>query len=96
MNLSSDEKAKLCNRLRRIGGQVDAIARMIDDDEYCVDILLQLSAATGALSKVGQIVLEHHIKTCIRDAMAQGRKKDLDQKIEELIAVVRRFADVAD
>ena len=72
--LSEDEKKKLLVRLRRINGQVEAVGRMIDEDEYCVDILMQLSAATGALGKVGQIVLENHLKTCVQEAMTEGKK----------------------
>ena len=53
--LSDDEKKKLNNRLRRVIGQVEAVGRMIEDEEYCVDILMQLSAATGALNKVRQL-----------------------------------------
>lgn len=96
MKLSEEEKNKLRNRLRRIGGQVEAVGRMIDDEAYCVDILMQLSAATGALGKVGQIVLENHIKTCVSAAMQQGDQAERDQKLEELIAVFRRYANVVD
>ena len=64
-----DEKKKILNRIRRINGQVDAVGRMIESDGDCVDVLMQISAATGALAKVGQIVLENHLKTCVVDAM---------------------------
>ena len=67
--LKSDEKKKVLNRIKRINGQVEAVGRMIDDEEYCVDVLMQISAATGALAKVGQIVLENHLKTCVMEAM---------------------------
>ena len=96
MNLSEEEKNKLRNRLRRIGGQVDAVARMVDQDAYCVDVLTQLSAATGALAKVGQLVLENHIKTCVSDAIREGEQADRDEKIKELIEVFRRYANVVD
>lgn len=91
--LSDDEKKKLSNRLRRVIGQVEAVGRMIDDEEYCVDILMQLSAATGALGKVGQIVLEEHIKTCVSDAIESGDEVDRDEKIEELIKVFRKYSE---
>lgn len=94
--LSEDDKKKLNNRLRRVVGQVEAVGRMIEEDEYCVDILMQLSAATGALGKVGQIVLEQHIKTCVSDAMASGDPSDRDQKLEELIKIFRKYAGVID
>ena len=89
--LSDEDKKKLLVRLKRIGGQVDAVGRMIEEDEYCVDILMQISAATGALSKVGEVILEDHLKSCVRDAMENGNDKDREQKLEELIAVFRKY-----
>ena len=91
--LSDDEKKKLNNRLRRVIGQVEAVGRMIEDEEYCVDILMQLSAATGALNKVGQIILEQHIRTCVSDAIKSGNAKDRDEKIEELMTVLRKYGE---
>ena len=91
--LSDDEKKKLNNRLRRVIGQVEAVGRMIEEEEYCVDILMQLSAATGALGKVGQIVLEQHIKSCVSDAIESGDSTDRDEKIAELIKVFRKYSD---
>jgi DNA-binding FrmR family transcriptional regulator len=92
--LSDDEKKRLLNRLSRIGGQVEAVGRMIQNDDYCVDVLMQLSAATGALGKVGQIVLENHLQTCLRDAMTSGSKPDQDEKIQELVKLFRKYASV--
>lgn len=91
--LSDDGKKKLNNRLRRVIGQVEAVGRMIEDEEYCVDILMQLSAATGALNKVGQIVLEQHIRTCVGDAIKSEDAKDRDEKIEELMTVFRKYGE---
>ncbi|QDV83654.1 metal-sensitive transcriptional regulator [Planctomycetes bacterium TBK1r] len=88
-----DEKKKLNNRLRRVIGQVEAVGRMIEDEEYCVDVLMQLSAAMGALNKVGQIVLEEHIRSCVSDAIKCGRAKDRDEKIEELMKVFRKYGE---
>ncbi|QDS89021.1 Copper-sensing transcriptional repressor CsoR [Rosistilla ulvae] len=91
--LSDDEKKKLNNRLRRVIGQVEAVGRMIEDDEYCVDILMQLSAATGALNKVGQIVLEQHVKTCVSDAIESGNAQDRAERIEELMKIFRKYSE---
>ena len=91
--LSDDEKKKLNNRLRHVIGQVEAVGRMIEDEEYCVDILMQLSAATGALNKVGQIVLEQHIRSCVSEAIKSGSAKDRDEKIEELMTVFRKYGE---
>ena len=94
--LSDDDKKKLLVRLRRIGGQVEEVGRMIEDDEYCVGILMQLSAATGALGKVGQIVLENHLKTCVTEAMTEGKKADREEKLQELVDLFRKYASVID
>lgn len=91
--LSEDDKKKLNNRLRRVVGQVEAVGRMIDEEAYCVDVLMQLSAATGALNKVGQIVLEQHIKTCVSNAIESGDAVDRDEKIEELIKIFRKYSE---
>ena len=92
--LSDDEKKRLLHRLSRICGHVEAVGRMIENDNYCVDVLMQLSAATGALGKVGQIVLENHLQTCIREAMTSGSKPDQDEKIQELVKLFRKYASV--
>jgi DNA-binding FrmR family transcriptional regulator len=93
--LSDDEKAKLANRLRRISGQVSAVERMIDEDEYCVDILMQIAAANGALGKVGQIILESHIHSCVTNAMRDGNDKERKQKLEELISLFQKYARIS-
>lgn len=89
--LSDEEKIKLANRLRRVAGQVSAVQRMMDDDAYCVDILTQIAAANGALSKVGQIILESHIKTCVASAVKDGSAEERDEKLEELIVIFRKY-----
>ncbi|QDV83778.1 metal-sensitive transcriptional regulator [Planctomycetes bacterium TBK1r] len=94
--LSDEEKKKVNNRLRRVIGQVEAVGRMIEEDQYCVDVLMQLSAATGALGKVGQIVLEQHLKTCVVEALEGGPSADREQKLEELISLFRKYASVID
>lgn len=93
---SEDDKKKLNHRLRRVAEQVEAVGRMIEEDAYCVDILMQLSAATGALGKVGQIVLENHLKTCVAEAMKTGPSADRDKKLEELLTLFRKYASVID
>tara|TARA_R110002073_G_scaffold149534_11_gene303320 strand:- start:22938 stop:23225 length:288 start_codon:yes stop_codon:yes gene_type:complete len=94
--LSEDDKKKLTNRLRRVVGQVDAVGRMIENDQYCVDIMMQLSAATGALGKVGEIVLENHLKTCVAEVLEGGESTDREKKLEELISLFRKYANVID
>lgn len=94
--LKDDEKAKLKNRLRRVAGQVAAVERMLDEDAYCVDVLTQIAAASGALGKIGQIVLESHVKSCVTDAIMNGGAKDRDAKLEELIEIFQKYARLSD
>lgn len=94
--LSNEDKKKLAHRLARVTGQVEAVSRMIEEDAYCVDILMQLSAATGALGKVGQIVLENHLRTCVAEAMKNGDGPQREQKLNELITLFRKYASVVD
>lgn len=94
--LSDDDKKRLAHRLARVTGQIEAVSRMIEEDAYCVDILMQLSAATGALGKVGQIVLENHLRTCVAEAMKNGDGPQREQKLNELIELFRKYASVVD
>lgn len=83
------DKAKLLARLRRIEGQVRGVQKMIDEEQYCVDVLTQVSSVMAALQSVGLIVLEDHIQGCVRSALAAGEQGD--EAVEELIGVVQRF-----
>ncbi len=85
------DSANLHRRLAKIIGQIQAIDRMIDEDIPCEDILSQISAAKSALNKAGQVVLEGHIKHCVRDGIEHG---DADQTIEKFTKAVERFANM--
>ena len=92
MSLTDDEKAALRNRLRRAEGQVAAVARMIEADAYCVDVLTQLRAARAALAKVGGAVLESHLRRCVADAFREGDEAARDEKVAELMDVFTKHA----
>ncbi len=81
-------------RLRKIAGQVAALERMVEEDRYCVDVLLQIAAVRGALDKVGKLLLEGHVETCVSDAIRSGRSKERREKLAELIEVFSRFAHI--
>lgn len=85
---SDEEKEAVINRLKRIEGQVRGIQRMVHEDRYCVDVLVQLSAIDAALDQVGYNVLEHHTKHCVSQAVQSG---DGDQAIDELMHVIKQF-----
>ncbi len=88
----SADKEQLKKRLARIEGQVRGIAKMIDDDRYCIDILTQLGAVDTALEAVAIKVLEEHVRHCVAGALASGDKKAADEKSRELLEAVQRFA----
>jgi CsoR family transcriptional regulator, copper-sensing transcriptional repressor len=90
--MQADSRA-LHNRLRRIEGQVRGLQRMVDEDVYCVDILTQVAAVQTALEQVAVNVLDAHVRGCVADAVA-GDGPQSDQKLDELMAAVRRFAKV--
>jgi CsoR family transcriptional regulator, copper-sensing transcriptional repressor len=85
-------KKKLLARLRRIEGQTSAICRMVEDDKYCVDILLQISAAQGALGKAGEVLLGTHVKTCVAKAFESGSPEDRKNSVDELMEVFSRYS----
>jgi CsoR family transcriptional regulator, copper-sensing transcriptional repressor len=83
----SKDRAQLVRRLSRIEGQVRGIARMIERDEYCVDILQQTAALRAAVDSVAILVLEDHVQGCVRTAAERG---EADAYVEEVLDVVRR------
>jgi DNA-binding FrmR family transcriptional regulator len=83
----SKDKALLSRRLARIEGQVRGIARMIERDEYCVDILQQTAALRAAVDALSILVLEDHVQGCVRTAAARG---EADAYVDEVMDVVRR------
>lgn len=88
----SDRKAEVLKRLARIEGQVRGIAGMVGDDRYCIEILDQLAAASTALESVGLAILDDHVTHCVAGALASGDKGEATEKVDELLAAVRRFA----
>jgi DNA-binding FrmR family transcriptional regulator len=89
--INEETKAKALGRLRRIEGQVQGLQRMIENEAYCVDILLQISAVRGALEQVEKLLLGRHIESCVTDALRSGSKSERQQKIDELLDVFARF-----
>ena len=89
--MEDETKKKALARLRRIAGQVEGVARMVDSDRYCVEVLLQIAAAQAALGEVGKIVLRSHVETCVSEAMASGRAAERTRKIDELMEVFGRY-----
>jgi DNA-binding FrmR family transcriptional regulator len=82
-------KEALLKRLSRIEGQVRGVAKMVEEDRYCVDVLTQMSAIQSALDAVAMQLLEDHTRGCVQSAVKSGEG---DQAITELMEVVRKFA----
>jgi DNA-binding FrmR family transcriptional regulator len=89
--LRPEIRAQVEQRLRRIAGQVGGIQRMVEQDRYCVDVLLQVAAVRAALDQVGKLVLGSHVETCVADAFTSGSAEERDRKRAELLEVFARF-----
>jgi DNA-binding FrmR family transcriptional regulator len=88
--MQHDAKASCLKRLGRIEGQVRGLARMVEDDRYCIDVVTQIAAAKAALRRVEEEILRDHIAHCVEHAISSGDKADQRRKIAELMDVVGR------
>ncbi len=84
------DKDAFLKRLRRIEGQVRGLQRMVENDEYCIDVLTQISAATKALQAVSLGLLDEHLKHCVAQAVAEGGEV-ADEKLAEASAAITRL-----
>ena len=89
--MNEANKTKVLARLRRIAGQVEGIARMLEEDRYCVDLLLQVASAQAALGQAGKLVLRSHVETCVTEALTSGKPAERKQKLDELMEVFARY-----
>lgn len=78
------------NRLSRISGQVQGVKRMVEEEKYCIDIVTQIQAARSALRSVELQILQKHMHHCVSDAFKSGDPKDADEKMEELLKVMKK------
>jgi len=86
--LNERERDDIKKRLRKTGGQINGIEKMVEDGRYCVDILQQISAARAALNKVALMILESHTKSCVVTAIQDNHAAE---SIEELIGIISKF-----
>ncbi|SMD25551.1 metal-sensitive transcriptional regulator, partial [Lentzea albidocapillata] len=86
----TDNKDAHLRRLKRIEGQVRGLQRMIENDDYCIDVLTQISAATRALQAVSLGLLDEHLKHCVSEAITEGGTK-ADEKIAEASNAIARL-----
>ena len=87
----SKRDPKLLTRLRRIEGQVRGVARMVEEERYCIDILNQVQAVKAALKRVEAEVLKGHAAHCVAHAIKSGNAKDQTQKFTELVELFSRY-----
>jgi DNA-binding FrmR family transcriptional regulator len=88
--MQKEAKATSLKRLRRIEGQVRGLARMVEGDRYCIDVVTQIGAVRAALRKVEEEVLRDHVGHCVEGAIASGNKGQQRRKIAELMNVFGR------
>ena len=86
------DKDALGARLRRIEGQVRGIARMVEDERYCIDIVTQIGAVRAALRRAEEEILRDHVAHCVDHAIRSGDKADQRRKVAELMDVMGRAA----
>jgi CsoR family transcriptional regulator, copper-sensing transcriptional repressor len=85
----SSTKDDHLKRLRRIEGQIRGLQRMVESDEYCIDVLTQVAAASKALQAVALALLDEHMRHCVTDAISEG--SDGREKVAEAMAAVGRL-----
>jgi DNA-binding FrmR family transcriptional regulator len=88
--MRKDIKASCQKRLSRIEGQVRGLAKMVEDDRYCIDIVTQISAVRAALRRVEEEILRDHVAHCVEHAITSGDKADQRRKSAEMMDVVSR------
>lgn len=89
--MQQETRRKVQGRLRRIAGQVAGIQRMVEEDRYCVDVLLQIAAVRAALDGAGKLILGAHVESCVAQAFESGGRRERQQKLDELLDVFSRF-----
>lgn len=84
-----DEYKKLINRLNRIEGQIRGIKRMVENDAYCPDILVQAAAANAALNAFNKELLSNHIRTCVVNDIREGNDETIDELMDTIQKLMR-------
>jgi DNA-binding FrmR family transcriptional regulator len=88
--MQTDTKAAVLTRFNRIEGQVRGLARMVEEDRYCIDVVTQISAVQAALRRAEEEILRDHVAHCVEHAIVSGDKHDQRQKVAEIMDVLER------
>ncbi len=85
------DKTAVIKRLRRVEGQIKGIQKMVDEEKFCGDILIQVSAARAALNSVGGLILENYIKNCLKDQLeGNGKEEALDKLVDTMLKYTKQ------
>ena len=79
------ERRQIINRLRRIEGQIKGIRKMIDDEQPCAEILMQIAAVKAAVNKTGVIVFQTHFRRCLENMIAEGEREEFVEEVMRLL-----------
>jgi CsoR family transcriptional regulator, copper-sensing transcriptional repressor len=85
VHLPADTKDALAKRLRRIEGQVRGLQKMVDEQRYCADVLVQIASVQEALRGVGRMLLQNHLTHCTTSAMRSGDPAEAERVVAELV-----------
>ena len=89
----AQDKTKILARLRRMEGQVRGIQKMVEEDQYCIDVLTQISAVISAARTAGLLILEDHIRGCVLGTCQHGHT-DQEEMVSELTVAIERFSRI--
>ena len=84
-------KSANLNRLRRIEGQIRGLQKMVEEDRYCPDILIQISSVQEALRGIGRALMRNHLQHCATDALAKGSQQQAAETYDELLELIYRY-----
>ncbi len=84
--MKTEHKTSALNRLKTVRGHLDAVIRMVDEEQYCPDIMKQVSALQGSLEGVNRVLLQNHVETCVLEHVKAGRS---EQVVDELLETLR-------
>lgn len=86
--MKQETRTNVTRRLSRIEGQVRGVAKMVDEDRYCIDIVRQIQAIKAALTSLETVMLDDHLDNCVESALKGKNLKARREKVEELVAVL--------
>ncbi len=93
LRVDPTRKAEVQRRLKRIEGQVRGLQRMVEDERYCADILMQVASVQRALSSAGKVLLRNHLEHCVTEAIRSGDPRRAEGVYDEVIGLVYRYTE---